>query len=382
MSLIDVVKSRPASLAVAVVGGSVLLGACRPAPPPVVSHQTPATVAALGRLEPESKIIDVGATPGVRIGRFEDGVKEGATVKEGDVLAYLDSYAEAAAARAQAGSQLAEAEQQRRAERESGQAAVDNASLGIQRSESTMQLRIDAHEAEVRRSEAELAKMRGDLSRAEKLRAADAILPGQYDAAVLAVKTAEEVLARNKATLAELKEDREIRLRESRDGLRSAEAGRIRGELSARVESLTQAVKLADARLELRRIRAPQSGEIVQILVRPGEVVRNDPILKMGNTEVMAAVAEVYETDVRFVQVGQKATVTSTAFPDRITGRVERISALIHKSDVLGLDPTAAADSRVVEVRVRLDASTTASRYNRHQVQVVIETADHTSAGR
>ena len=75
-----------------------------------------------------------------------------------------------------------------------------------------------------------------------------------------------------------------------------------------------------------------------------------------------------------FVRPDNRATVTSGAFPDRITGRVERIGALIHKSDVLGIDPTAAADARIVEVRIRLDSSTTASHYNRHQVHVAIET--------
>jgi HlyD family secretion protein len=94
----------------------------------------------------------------------------------------------------------------------------------------------------------------------------------------------------------------------------------------------------------------------------------------MGDTEAMAAVAEVYETDVQFVRPDNRATVTSGAFPERITGRVERIGALIHKSDVLGIDPTAAADARIVEVRIRLDSSATASHYNRHQVHVAIET--------
>jgi HlyD family secretion protein len=86
------------------------------------------------------------------------------------------------------------------------------------------------------------------------------------------------------------------------------------------------------------------------------------------------AIAEVYETDVRFVREGQKATVNSGALAAPVTGRVERVGRLINKSDVFGIDPTAEADARVIEVRVRLDANTVTAGYNRHQVSVTIDT--------
>jgi len=95
-------------------------------------------------------------------------------------------------------------------------------------------LKYDAPDAEVRRSSAELDKLRLSLQRADKLKAADAILPAQYDAAVLAVRQAEELLRRNRATLAELKEERDIQLQTSKDNLRAAEAGRVRAQPSQR----------------------------------------------------------------------------------------------------------------------------------------------------
>jgi len=199
---------------------------------------------------------------------------------------------------------------------------------------------------------------------------------------VLAVRQAEEQLARNKATLAQLNEDRAIQLEASRAAQRSAQAGRTRGELSARVESLTRALKLAEARLDLARVKAPTSGEVLEIVTHPGEAIQGAPILKMGDTASMVTVAEVYETDVRFVRVGQKATITSRALAQPITGKVERIGTLIHKSNLLGTDPTAATDARVIEVRIHLDANTTAARYNRHEVQVAIETGPPDQPGR
>jgi HlyD family secretion protein len=46
---------------------------------------------------------------------------------------------------------------------------------------------------------------------------------------------------------------------------------------------------------------------------------------------------------------------------------------------VLDLDPTADADARVIEVRIRLDESRVAAGYNHHQVDVLIEVGEPTS---
>ena len=363
-------------LVVAAIVAAVAVVARRPPPASSDQRTPPSTVAALGRLEPEGHIINVGAPAGARVDRFEAGVRVGARVSKGDVLAYLDTYDEATTARDHAASQLAEAVEQRRAEEESGLAAIDDANLRIRRAGHALRLRIEAQDAEVRRSAAELDKLRADLGRAEKLHAGGAILRSQYDAAVLAVRQAEELLRRNRAILAESEEDQKLQLQAARAALRSAQAGRVRGELSARVQTLREALKLAEARLDLTRIRAPTSGDILEIVSRPGESMHAQPLLRMGNTDTMMAIAEVYETDVQFVREGQRATITSRAFDETITGRVERIGRLIHRSNVLGIDPTAAADARVVEVRIRLDSSTTAARYNQHQVDVEIDTRD------
>src|SRR5688572_27683117 len=87
------------------------------------------SVTALGRLEPEGAIVDVGGTAGSRLDRFDAAIREGARVKAGDVIAYLDTHAEATAARDYAASELEEARELRRAEDSSGQAVVDDATF-------------------------------------------------------------------------------------------------------------------------------------------------------------------------------------------------------------------------------------------------------------
>src|SRR5262249_646182 len=97
------------------------------------------------------------------------------------------------------------------------------------------------------------------------------------------------------------------------------------------------------------------------------------PILRMGRTDSMVAVAEVYYTDIHRVKTGKKAVVTSPALPDPLKGTVIQVGSLIAKNDVLGIDPTADVDARVVEVRIRLDPHPIVSRLVHLQVNVQIE---------
>ena len=71
----------------------------------------------------------------------------------------------------------------------------------------------------------------------------------------------------------------------------------------------------------------------------------------------MVAVAEVYESDVRKLKVGQTATIKSDsgAFSQDLRGTVSYIGLQIGKQDVLNTDPAADSDSRVVEVKIAID---------------------------
>ena len=100
----------------------------------------------------------------------------------------------------------------------------------------------------------------------------------------------------------------------------------------------------------------------------------------MGDTGLMRAVAEVYETDIAQVKLGQHATVTSRALPRPITGKVARIGNMVFKNDVLNVDPAARADARVVEVWIDLDDAKLTERLTNLTVDVVIDTGDADAA--
>jgi HlyD family secretion protein len=86
----------------------------------------------------------------------------------------------------------------------------------------------------------------------------------------------------------------------------------------------------------------------------------------------MFAIAEVYETDIGRVRLGQRATVTSPAFHGPLGGTVDRIGMKIGKADEINVDPIAATDARVIEVDVRLDDSPAVASLTNLQVEVAI----------
>lgn len=86
----------------------------------------------------------------------------------------------------------------------------------------------------------------------------------------------------------------------------------------------------------------------------------------------MYVVAEVYETDIRLVKVGQQAIITSPVFEGEVTGQVERIGLTIKRNEVFNTDPQADTDTRIVEVKIRLNESNRVARFTNLQVYVTI----------
>jgi HlyD family secretion protein len=129
----------------------------------------------------------------------------------------------------------------------------------------------------------------------------------------------------------------------------------------------------AEARLELSVVRSPLRAQVLEIHAYPGERVGQDGIMELGRTDRMYAVAEVYETDITNVKVGQLARIKTSAMDNELTGKVDRISLKVGRLDAVGTDPIAKTDARVVEVFILLDDSSAVSRFTNMQVKVEIQ---------
>lgn len=140
-----------------------------------------------------------------------------------------------------------------------------------------------------------------------------------------------------------------------------------------RVAALRAQRERAAAELELTVVRAPVDGQVLEVHARQGERVGPEGIAEIGRTQTMTVVAEVYETDIGRVRLGQRARVTSPALPAVVHGAVDRIGLKIGKKDVLSVDPAAKTDARVVEVEILLDDPRQVAGLTNLEVDVVID---------
>ncbi len=122
--------------------------------------------------------------------------------------------------------------------------------------------------------------------------------------------------------------------------------------------------------LERRSIRSPFDGQVLRVHARAGEKVGSDGIVELGQTQAMYAVAEVYETDIAQVKLGQRARIRSSVLPRELSGVVERIAMTVGKKRVFDDEPASQRDARVIEVEVKLDDSKTAAPFTNLQVEV------------
>ncbi|KDR56904.1 MULTISPECIES: HlyD family efflux transporter periplasmic adaptor subunit [Oscillatoriales] len=140
----------------------------------------------------------------------------------------------------------------------------------------------------------------------------------------------------------------------------------------AEVRSAQAALRQAQADLALAEIIAPRNGQVLKIHAHPGEKIDNLGILELGETRQMVAIAEVYESDIHRVKIGQSARITSAALEGELSGIVDRVGLQIQRQDVINADPSANIDSRVVEVRVRLDETASQKVAGLTNLQVLV----------
>ena len=128
----------------------------------------------------------------------------------------------------------------------------------------------------------------------------------------------------------------------------------------------------ARAQLDLTVVTSPIRGQVLDIHTRPGERIGPEGILELGRTDQMYAIAEVYETDIAKIKPGQQAVISLAALDQPLTGTVEDSELRVGRLDVLGTDPVAKTDARVVEVKILLDDGASVARYTDMQVEVEI----------
>ncbi len=363
----SVVKKSPTiviGLTLLIAGTTVFalrqFSASKPEPVPETVIPKITTVTALGSLEPAGEMIQVSVSSSADGNRIEELlVKEGDEISKGQIIAVLDSRDRAEAALRQAESQVRVAEANLARVKAGAQTGeIEAQKAAIARIEAERSNDIAAQSAMVSRMKAELRNAQVEDQRYQQLYNQGAISASERDNKELILETAKEQLAEAQANLSRIESAQQQQIAEAKATLdRIAEVRPVDVDVAiAEVKQAQAAVATAKADRDRTYIKSPQAGTVIKILTRPGEVVSsNDGLVRIGQIKNMYAVAEVYESDISKVKLGQSAIVTSSAISDKLTGTVEHIGLEVERQEVVNTDPTANIDAKVVEVKVKLD---------------------------
>lgn len=378
------------------------------------------SVSALGRLEPLGSVVRLASAPtpgggGARLAALH--VETGDRVEAGEIVARLDSHERRQADLVRAQEEVAVARANLAVVQAGAKAGeIDAQKATIARLEAERRGAIAGDRAEIARLEAELAGERltqaasiqrlevereiaaREFARNERLELDGVISASDLDGRRLTLQTVTESLAAERERLHKTVATLDEQLVAARANARrqaetlAAEIQAARATLEriaevrpvdialaeAQVQQAKAALQQAAADLELTYVRAPTAGRVLAVQARPGEAIESsEGIIELGNTTQMLAVAEVYESDIAKVRLGQGATIVSEtgAFTGQLQGTVLRIGQRIGKNDVLDTDPAADIDTRVVEVEIAIDPKDSARVAALSNSTVIVELA-------
>jgi HlyD family secretion protein len=372
-------------------------------------------VSSLGRLEPETEIIKLSAPLALDGDRVaEILVKQGDNVPAGRVIAILQSrnplknaviqaqkqvrVAQAKLQQIKAGAKPGDIKEQAAiVERIKAQYSGDKQAQIENIARITAQWDGDriAQAATINKLTAELKNAESEYQRYQKLFSEGAISNSVIDSKRLNVETAKQILSEAEAILNRINTTANKQLAEARVTLNRinttsnqqiseakaklnsiAEVRPVDVELAqTEVESAIANLKRAETELEAAYIRVPMSGQILKIHTKVGEKIDKEGIADFAQTSTMIAVAEVYQTDISKIKVGQKATITSQGFTGELQGTVWQIGLQVKRQNVFSDQPGENLDSRIVEVKIRLNPedSQKVSSLTNLQVQTAIK---------
>jgi HlyD family secretion protein len=154
------------------------------------------------------------------------------------------------------------------------------------------------------------------------------------------------------------------RLKENKDMSMALLKQEIRRLILERELNLKRAkIDLEMARIDLANsvIRASITGTILNIYQNEGESTNGQAVISMADLGKMAVVGEIFEADLLKLSLGMRAKVSSKSLPNKLEGKVVKISRILDKI------------SKVSEVTILLEDPEVASRMINLEVDLSIE---------
>jgi HlyD family secretion protein len=384
----------------------------------VTAATTSRQVYALGRLQPAGGVISISAIPGERLKELDPDVVENSLTPANGILGVLASYdigqtqlnallkkAElsdqkkthevqvAKAQQAQAVAGLAQAEaKQRELELQAGKLSALEVASQLAEAEYAQLVGLSKTDPELVTAH-QLAKQANEMEMAnQEFTIASQSYASTKDAADKAVSAAQANIKVAAMTLDQLNQgydkqaiQEEINVAEETLKRSILLAPNVKAE---DLENVTDIECKVDCQANSPESYGPYT--VLKTFVRPGEFITQMPIMQLGDLSKMVCIAEVYEADVKELEVGQPVIIRSPAFsgpyadgpvdsqsnkrPGGIQGRVQRIGSLIASPGLANRNPLAPADRSVIEVRIEItDQAAIQHAAKRVGLQVTVE---------
>lgn len=287
-------------------------------------------VVALGRIIPKGDVISVAPPSGAGDARIaEIRVSPGDHVEAGAILAVLDNLGQRKSAVTSAEANLRIQTATLAQTRASNAASLAEAQASFDRAQATAGA-----------AQAELTRSTSLLERGVTTRAAFDDIVAHANEAARDVERARATLSRFEAGSETVQADIAV----SEANLEAA-----RADLSAATLDLDSAF-----------VRAPAQATVLDINARIGERPPSSGIFDLGDTSQMTVEAEVYQTMIGRVTIGDPVTVSAEALARDLRGVVSAIGLEIGRQSIMSDDPAANTDARVVDVIVTLDPASSA----------------------
>lgn len=119
----------------------------------------------------------------------------------------------------------------------------------------------------------------------------------------------------------------------------------------------TTAVQRAKDDLESSILRSPLNGKLIKIYSWPGMSQTTDGLALAAQTQNMQVWAQVYQTDINQIYVGQKASVIaeSGGFKGKLAATVKSIIGQVSEKDLFAASGSNEVNARVILVKLELD---------------------------
>jgi HlyD family secretion protein len=344
------------------------------------STRKPKTIRCQGKLEPASGLIRIVAPPGERIANLTRK-QIGDTVSANEQLIVLHSRILREKDLALANARRMDAIQKTEFEKGQGRFKLDSAKLALEEAIAGDE-RIAGEAKKINLLYSQLAAADELLERLKKIQSdpvtSDLVNQTEIDKQVLMVEQLKLQIEQANLEIELSKKSAGRAKTLAQNNLLTVQDSLENADKVTPLKSLDAAIALAQQALEMSEIKSPiDNATILDIIVREGDSVANQPVMVLGDTSQMVCVAEVNDLFLNLIDLEKsprlRARISSPALAQPLMGTVVSKGVMIGPPSLKDPNPFASVDRRSGTVTIELENSKLAARFVNLQVEVELE---------